>query len=495
MNESPPSHPKLPTIRRSLVLAFARQYTTLLFGVPTVMILSRLLTPAQIGVYSVAVAATTVVHMLRDFGVSQYLVQEKNLTDDAARSAFTINLIIAWTLAAVVFFGSPLAADFYREPGLGLVLKVLAINFALLPFGSTVTALLTRSMQFGILYRITLGQQIVQSGVTITLAALGFGYMSPAWGAVAGMSATVLGCTWWGRAYRIAGLSLKHWRAVTRFGMQQTVGDIVGQLGFFAPDFVIGRILTFADVGLYSRGYGLLNMFRSKILGAIGDVSFPAFAQSHRNAKDVGGLYLKTLTYITGIALPFMVFAGLMAFPIIRAMFGPQWDEAVPILRLLAAAAFINTLASQFGQLFTATGRVGIVTGTTIVVQVFRLGVLIPACFYGLEAAAASQVLAAIFSTSVKNGLLYRYTPVTRRDVVTAVLPSLGLTIAAGIVPALVYVFMPASDTADLWLDLIVAGIGAGGGWLLGAWLIKHPLWVELLNAANRFLRKRRVAA
>lgn len=483
---SPDPHRRMPSIRRSLVLSFARQYTSLLFTIPTVMILSRLLTPSQVGVYSVGAATVTLVQMLRDFGVSQYLVQAHSLDDAVARSAFTVNLLIAWALALIIFVASPWIGAFYREPGLSLVLQVLSINFLLLPFGSIVNALLTRSMQFGILYRINLGEQCARSGTTILLAYLGFGYMGPAWGAVAGVGANVLGCSVWGRAYRIRGLSLAHWRAVLRFGVQQTVGDVMNRIGFYAPDFVIGRVLTFADVGLYSRGYGLINMFQNNVMGAIGAVAFPAFAQSHRSTKNVNRLYLKSVTFVTGISSPFAAFSALMAFPIIRIMFGPQWDMAVPILRLLATAMFVGTLVPQFGQFFTATGKVGVSTFTSTVTQVLRVGVLVPAAFYGLEAAAASQIFVAICAIAIKYVIFRRYSEITGRDLVRAILPSLGVTGVTMALPALVYVFIPPTG-GNLWAPLLLAIIGGGVGWLIGVRVFQHPLWSEVANVTDRF--------
>lgn len=479
-----------PSVRRSLVLSFARQYTNLLFSIPTVMILSRLLTPAQIGVYSVAVATVALVHMLRDFGVSEYLVQERDVNDAVARSAFTINLCIAWTLAVILFASSPWIGAFYDEPGLSLVLQVLSINFILLPFGSTVNALLTRSMQFSILYRINLGQQIAQSGTTVALAFLGYGYMSPAWGSVSGMGATVLGCLVWGHAYRIRGLGLTHWRSVSRFGLQKTFGDIMNRSGFYAPDFIIGRILGFADVGLYSRGYGLINIFQQNVIGAIGAVAFPAFARSHRSTNDVHRLYLKSLTFITGVALPFAAFSALMAYPIMRAMFGPQWDAAVPILRLLAISAFIGMLAPQFGQFFTAVGRVGVVTSTTTIIQVFRIAILIPAAFHSLDAVAASQIAVSVVAVSLKYGLLRRYTTISLRGLLHALMPSLGVTSITMLAPVLVYGLMPPSDD-NLWWPLALGGVGAAVAWLMGVWMLRHPLWFEVTNIADRIHRRR----
>lgn len=480
-----------PSIRRSLVLSFAKQYTNLLFAVPTVIILSRLLTPAQVGVYSVAAATITLVQMLRDFGVSEYLVQAKNLDNAVAQSAFTVNLCIAWVLAIIIFFASPWIGDFYREPGLASVLQVLSINFALLPFGSTVNALLTRSMQFGILYRVNLGELVVRTSTTLALAVLGFGYMSPAWGSVAGVAANVLGCTVWGRAYRIRGMSLAHWRSVTRFGLQQLVGDIMSKVGFYAPDFVIGRVLTFADVGLYSRGYGLLNMFQTNVMGAIGSVAFPAFAHSHHGEKGVDKLYLKSMTFITGFSLPFLAFSALMAFPIIRVMFGQQWDMAAPILRLLAIAACFGMVLPQFGQFFTAIGKVKVTTGATTIVQVIRVGVLIPAAFYGIEAVAASQILVEVVAVAVRLAVFRRYTAITGRDVLRSLLPSLGVTGATIALPLALYAWMPPSE-GHQWVPLVLGALGGGASWLISIRVLRHPLWYEMSNVLGRIHQWRR---
>lgn len=479
----PPARP--PSIRRSLVLSFARQYTNVLFMLPTVMILSRLLTPAQVGVYSVGAATITLVQMLRDFGVSEYLVQAHELDDNVARSAFTVNLCMAWALALIVYVSSPWIGEFYREPGLSFVLQVLSINFLLIPFGSTVNALLMRSMQFGTIYRINLGELCVRTSTTLTLAWLGFGYMSPAWGSVAGVCANVLGCTVWGRNYRIRGLSFAHWRAVTRFGVQQLVGDVMNRIGFYAPDFVIGRVLGFVDVGLYSRGYGLINLFQNNVMGAIGAVAFPAFAETHRSADGVNWLYLKSLTVTTGIALPFAGFAALMALPIIRIMFGPQWDAAVPILRLLAIAAGIGMMAPQYGEFFTATGRVGVATLTVTLIQIVRVAVLIPAAFYGLEAAAASQILVALISVAIKYTALHRYSGMRGREFMRALWPSVGVACATMLLPAVVYILMPPAE-GNLWAPFVLAAAGGAAGWLVGVRSLRHPLWFEMLNVFKR---------
>lgn len=452
---------------------------------PAIMILSRLLTPAQVGVFSVAVTFLNVVHKVRDLGTSEYLVQTKELRDDVAKSAFTINFIIAWSLGALLFAASPLLATFFNEQGLGSVIRILSITFFLLPIGSTVNAILIREMQFGIRYKINISQAFAQNAVTITLAWHGFGYYSPAWGAVAGMLTTIAGCFFWASEYRIRGLGLSQWRPVTYFGVQKTAGTIMQQVGGAAPDLVIGRMLGFTAVGLFSRGNGLPRMFRQNVIAAVGQVSYSAFAQRHREGGRPMELYLSSITYITGIGWPFLGFASLMAYPLIHIFFGPQWDGAVPILRLIAITTCISLLVLNYQNLLTAIGRVGLASLWTALWQTVRVLVIICACFFSLVAVAASLIPATTLLTiAVLCGLCY-VTGTSLRSYLHAIAPSAALT-AAALIPAAICrsIYTPSADM--LWGPTILAGTSMVAGGLLGAWLLRHPLWDEAANLLQK---------
>ena len=82
---------------------------------------------------------------VRDFGVGQYVIQERELSAGKLRAAFGVSLLVAWLLAAaVLLMASPLSL-FYRQPLLRDVLQILALNFALIPFSSVTLPYLRRS--------------------------------------------------------------------------------------------------------------------------------------------------------------------------------------------------------------------------------------------------------------------------------------------------------------------------------------------------------------
>lgn len=470
------------SIRRSLAFSFAQRYTNLLMSVPTIMIVSRLLTPAQVGVFSLGMAFVGLIHSLRDFGVSDYLVQAHELEDGLAQTAFTINVIIAWSLGVVVFFASGYIAEFYREPGLELLLQLFCINFLLLPFGTTVYSMMRRSMQFHLIYRINVLQQLTQSVLTVWLAYLGFGYLGLGLASVASTVVLILASVTIGSAYRIRGLSLSHWRDVANFGMQRTTTDIVKRVAASTPDFVLGRIIDFAAVGLFSRGKGLVNMFDQNIMAAIKTVTFPSYASDFRESGDAGKRYLASKEFTSVISWPFMGFAALLAFPIMRIMFGDQWDAAIPILQVFALASIIGSLNSDSPEFLVATGRVSVVTTIMVSVQLLRIGLTIAAAYYSLLAVAAVSMFTVTVIFFGLHWAIVKYSSVTWSGLAQSLVKSLITTIVTLIGPLLIMIFMPASDTS-LWLPLLLSLLLASIGWVVGVALSGHPMRGEVLNA------------
>lgn len=474
------------SVRRALVLSFAGRYTSLAFNVLTVVIVSRLLTPKEIGVFSVAVGLTALVQMLRTFGVSDFLVQEKVLNEGMIRTSFTVNLIIAWVLAFVLFATSWWVGKFYGDPGVGEVMRVLSGTFILVPFGTTAMSLLKRDMAFGVLYKIGSGEVAVRSSVTIGLAFAGFSYMSMAWASLAATIAWILGCTIWGHAYRARGLSLSEWRRVLPFGVNRTISDVATQLGQQSANIVVGKMLGLTAAGFYSRGYSVVNIFRDKVVSAITAVAYPAFAAEHRESGTAPELFLKSLVYLTGISWPFFAFSVLMAFPMVRIIFGDQWDAAVPLMQWLCAAAIVGTLIYQCNQFLVAVGQVKAVTTIEIQYQLVRVGLAVAAALYSVEAVAASQILVYVIATALYYRRMHGYEALAIGKCATALFPSAVVTVTASLVPAVILLW-PNLLSQHRILAFALAVFGCGVGWLIGLAVARHPLLDEIRHLASRF--------
>ena len=113
------------SVRRSLGITGLAEIATFLFSLLSAIVVSRLLRPDEIGVFSVAVSVIGFAHILREFGVGQYLVQLREITREHLRAAFTVMLIISWSMAALLFILKDPLATFYAHEGIAQVLALL----------------------------------------------------------------------------------------------------------------------------------------------------------------------------------------------------------------------------------------------------------------------------------------------------------------------------------------------------------------------------------
>ena len=74
------------SIRKSLVYSYLDRYASLVVSIVSSMVIARVLTPEDIGVFSVTMVLISFVATVRDLGAGQYLIQEKELTTDRIRA-------------------------------------------------------------------------------------------------------------------------------------------------------------------------------------------------------------------------------------------------------------------------------------------------------------------------------------------------------------------------------------------------------------------------
>ena len=116
------------SIRRSIAWTFSEQ--TFQFGLQfaSSVIIARLLTPDEMGIFILALAVATILTSLRTFGVNNYLMREAELDQQKIRSAFGMMLVISWTLGLLLFLGRHGFAALYGRSGMADVIAILSIG-------------------------------------------------------------------------------------------------------------------------------------------------------------------------------------------------------------------------------------------------------------------------------------------------------------------------------------------------------------------------------
>ncbi|MEQ8396049.1 lipopolysaccharide biosynthesis protein [Thalassobaculum sp.] len=467
------------SVRRSAYFSFGTRNAGVLINFVATLVIARLLTPDEIGVFAVSAAFVMISQIIRDSGIGSYIIQERDLTRENLRTAMGVSLLIGAMLGGMIFVLAEPLARFYAEPGVEDVLLILVFSFVLAPVNAVGLALLRRDLAFGTAFWIETTSNLVWSSVAVALAYGGYSYHSMAWASVAATSTICLLFVIVRRELILIRPSLKQWRRVFRFGSIVTLTQLLSQVGVLAPALVLGRVADFSAVAFYNRGNSLTRMFRDTVERGAAVVALPAFsAELRRGAFNKPG-YCYATALMTGISWPFFGLIAILAYPIVRILFGDQWDAAVPVVQLLAIAHMIRGPVALAPELTTAQGAVRLGLLREIIVQSARVVIIVLCAFHGVVAVAAGQIAATLLALIVNQTIVNRLVGLTAGELAEACLRSVAVAVATAVGPILVVVFLPPTPTF-LWEPLLL-GLATGGlGWLVGIAVTGHPLRGEM---------------
>jgi O-antigen/teichoic acid export membrane protein len=488
--------PPVMSVRTAAAWALVSQYASFAIQFATSIVLARwFITPAQLGLFSVAFAAVTLVAFLQDFGVTRYINGERDLTADKIHTAFTISVAFAWGIALLAILASGAIASFYNDPAMRPVALVIACSYLLVPLAIVPQATCQRRMDYKSNTMIEVGSAIANAVVAIVLAIFGYGALALAWGAFAQQAARLVVSQWRAGLLLPWPLRIEGAAPLFRLGGTNSAQAMCNSITARAPELVIGRLIDNIAVGLFARASGLAGQLRMLVAGAVSGVFYPAFRRVRDNGEPLGPPYLRVVGAYTGITWPAMAGIAVLAEPIIHLLYGERWIAAAPLLGWVAFSQLCYVAVPLNGDLPVLLDRMRSLVRRNVLETAASVLLLAVAAPFGLIWVAISRfahglVFIAIYAPFMRQMLGFRW-----RELAVIYLRSLVVT-AAAIAPVLAgyHVWSPPSDASALQM-LVTSGAGALL-WFVMLRLIGHSLFDEITGLLGELLgslRSRRV--
>lgn len=469
------------SVRTAAAWAIGSQYASFAIGFVTSAVLARwFITPADLGLFSIAFSAVTLLAFLQDFGVNRYINGERELTELKLRTAFTISVAFAWAIALLCILAAWPIATFYGDPRLLPVTLVIAASYLLVPLAIVPQAMCQRRMDFRSNTMIEVGAALANAGITLPLAMAGHGAIALAWGAFAQQAARLIISQWRAGLMLPWPLRLGEPRPVLEIGTTNSLLSVNGSVNARAPELVIGRLIDSHAVGLFTRASGLALQLRLLVAGAVTGVFYPAFRQVRDKGEPLGPPYLRVVAAYTGITWPAMAGIAVLAAPLIRIVYGERWLGAAPLLVWVALAQLCYVSLPLNTDLPVLLGRTRALIRRNAAEIAASIGLLALAAPFGLRWVAFSRFVHALVSIAIYAPLLRRILGFDWGELARIHAKSAVATLAA-VAPLLV--------SYAVWCGPAGAGPGqAIGGTLTGilCWfaalnLLDHPLRAEIL--------------
>ncbi len=382
-------HLKEKTIRGGVARLFA-QGTNFFLRIGSLMILARLLSPADFGLVGMVMAFTGALTLFRDFGLSAAAVQRANVTEEQLSTLFWINLFVGVALGLLAIVCAPAIAHFYHEPRLVAVTAVLALAFFFNAAGVQHSAMLQREMRFTALAVINTVALAIGTAIAIWGAKAGYGYWALVVMTVATPFVSTIGfwlTTWWvpGLPQRRAGI-----RSMMHFGGTVTLNGLVVYIATNFEKVLLGRFWGVDVLGMYGRAYQLINIPTDNLNFAAGEVAFSALSRLQHDPPRLRSYFLKGYSVVVAMTVPITIACALFADDIIRVFLGPKWGGAVPIFRLLSPTILVFAIANPLGWLLSSLGMVGRGLKMSMVIAPAMIASYLIAVPYGPRAVASA---------------------------------------------------------------------------------------------------------
>jgi O-antigen/teichoic acid export membrane protein len=341
----------------SAFITIAAQGAQFALSLGSIMILARLLTPEDFGLFAMVATVLGFLRVFKDAGLSTATVQREGITHAQVSNLFWINVVMSGMITLILAAGAPLIAWFYREPRLVPITLVLSITFLLSGLIVQHTALLNRQMRFRAIALIQVGSLLIGIAVGIGLALLKYSYWALVGSNLATVAATVA-LTWFAIPWRPQAPVRRSGTApLVSFGANLATSGFIYSLARGADGLLVGRFYGPDSVGLYSRAAALLNRPMEQFLSPISSVFVPVLSRVQAQPERYRRTFLQVYE---AMALVSFLSTGLLfalARPLTLVVLGPKWEQAAIIFAGFTLAALGTPLATASTWLFASQGR------------------------------------------------------------------------------------------------------------------------------------------
>lgn len=454
------------------------------------VVLARLLMPKDFGTIAIIMVFIGLSNVFIQKGFNTALIQKKDADEVDFSSVFYLSLLIAGVFIILNFLAAPHIADFYQNPILTPVLRVLSVTLIFGAFNSIQNAFIARNMMFKKLFYSSLWAIAISGIVGIVAAYMGLGVWAIVIQQLLNQSSITI-IMWFTVKWRPSlTFSFKRIKKLFSFGWKLLASSLLNTLYEDVRTLIIGRIYTPSILGYYNSGKQFPQIIVKNIDTSIQSVMLPTLSAYQDNRKRVKEMMRRSVVSSSFLIFPMMIGMVVVAEPLVKIVLTEKWLPAVPFLQILCLSYALVPIHTSNLQAINALGRSDIFLRLEVIKKIYGLIILGISLPFGVYAIALGQVVSSFVSTFVnaypnKNLLDYSY-----KEQWLDIMPSLMISLVMGaIVYSLNFLSMPA------WQILVFQVVSGSIIYIGLAKIFKIESFSYLIETIKQLIKARKGAS
>lgn len=322
-------------------------------------VLARLLDKADFGLMALVTFVMGFMNLFSDMGLTSAILHKQEISKQEYASLYWFNLGFSILLYAILLALSPLAATFYDEPELGLLIPLLGLNLLISAFGRIFKTIESKHLLFKKITIFEIIAAIFSLVFAVYLAFEDYGVLALVYSAL--LQYTVQNTLYFIYGLRKYGLllhfKLLEIRPFLKIGIYQVGGQVINYFNRDMDILLIGKFFSPDILGGYSLAKQLVSRPAQILNPILVKVASPALAMFQARKEELKKNYLRLVSMVAKINILVYAITIIFAPIIVEIFYGSGFDELNSLVRILSLYMIFRAIGNPIGSLVIATGK------------------------------------------------------------------------------------------------------------------------------------------
>ncbi len=443
---------------------FGAQGIQFVFGI----MITRILMPSDYGLLGMILIFMAVGQTLIDSGFGSALIWKKIPTENDYSTVFYFNISVSFLLYAIFYFLAPVISQFYNEPLLVDLIRVISLNFIILSFSLIQQTILQKRVDFKLLAFVNIPGSFLAGVIALFMAFKGFGVWSLVIQILIKSFITSF-LLWilnkWRPNFVFSLFSLKE---LFSYGSKLTGAGLIYTIFQYFYYNVIGKLFPVEALGFYTKA-SQLQEFPVKTIGSIFHrVAFPVFASIQDEKERLKNAIGKTIRTMAFFNFPILIGLIAVADNLISVVLTDKWLPASGYFKLLCLIGLFYSFHVVNGEVLKTKGKSNWVLNLEIITKTIMVTNIVITWRWGITAIILGQMVTVIVGHLLGTWYVWKSTGYSLWQQIKDVYVYLLLSVFMYLVAVVILHFV-----SNPVISLILASAGGAAFYLLGATLLK----------------------
>ena len=362
------------------------------------IILARLLTPDDYGLVGMLGIFIGLSQVFIDGGFASALIQCKDRTEEDLSTVQIINVGMSILLYAILFVSAPFIAQFYEQPLLTRITRILSLSLIISAFSSVSGTLLTIRIDFRTKALIAIIKSVLTGGVAIACAYCGMGVWALVVQGLTAAALTTLITIAFVRWIPKTGFSTQSFKKLFSYGSKLLAATLISNIYDNIYSLVIGKRVSPAAVGQYSRAGHFPQLGNGVIAGMINRVAFPVLSRIQDDDTRLLRVYEKYIQISCFLIFPLLMGMCGCSRPLILLLLTEKWAPCIPLMQILCFAFLFTGVTTINLNLLYVKGRSDLVLKLEIIKKIIAFSIVIITAFFNVTVMCWGQVVYSVIA-------------------------------------------------------------------------------------------------